>query len=96
MSKETPSLVATPDPLGTQGLWRTPSKKVPAKQKLPNYIEHIAHALIRSGMEESRAIATAINAVKRWAQGKGKVTPEVIEASKRTLQEWEDLKASHG
>jgi hypothetical protein len=89
VSKETPALVATPDPLGTQPLWHTPGKK------LPNYIEHIAHALQRNGMSESQAIATAINAVKRWAQGKGKVTPEVIAASQRTLAEWEQLKEHH-
>ena len=46
------------------------------------------------GMEESQAIATAINAVKRWAQGdlhwgNGKVTPEVQAASQRALDEWE-------
>jgi hypothetical protein len=94
-SAETPSLEATPDILGPHGLWRTPSKKVPAKQKLPNYIEHIAHALIRNGMGESQAIATAINSVKRWAQGKGKITPEVQAASGRALAEWEKLKESH-
>lgn len=52
------------------------------------------------GMEESQAIATAINAVKRWAKGNlhwghGKVTPEVVAASRRALAEWEDLKATH-
>jgi hypothetical protein len=100
VSAETPRLEATPDTLGPHGLWHTPSKKVPAKQKLPNYIEHIAHALIRNGMGESQAIATAINAVKRWARGdldwgKGKVTPEVAAASRRALEEWEKLKATH-
>jgi len=100
MSAETPSLEATPDILGPHGLWHTPSKKVPVKQKLPNYIEHIAHALIRSGMGEQQAIATAINAVKRWAKGDlhwghGKVHPEVIAASRRALDEWAKLKESH-
>jgi hypothetical protein len=100
VSAETPHLEATPDILGPHGLWHTPSKKVPAKQKLPNYIEHIAHALIRNGMGESQAIATAINAVKRWAEGdlkwgRRKITPEVIAASRRALVEWEKLKESH-
>ena len=99
-SAETPRLEATPDILGPHGLWHTPSKKVPAKQKLPNYIEHIAHALMRDGMEESQAIATAINAVKRWAKGnldwgKHKITPEVVAASQRALAEWEHLKETH-
>lgn len=52
------------------------------------------------GMGESQAIATAINAVKRWAKGdlrwgKRKITPEVIAASRRALREWEKLKESH-
>ena len=100
MSAETPRLESTADPLGTEGLWHTPSKKVPEKQSLPNYIQHIAHALERAGMEESQAIATAINAVKRWAKGDlhwghGKVTPEVQAASQRALAEWERLKETH-
>lgn len=100
-SAETPSLEATPHILGPAGLWHTPDKHVPEKQKLPNYIEHIAAALMRDqGMGESQAIATAINAVKRWAKGdlrwgKKKITPEVIAASRRALAEWEKLKASH-
>lgn len=99
-SAKTPELESTPDPLGTQGLWRTPSKKVPERQKLPDYVEHIADALMRNGMEESQAIATAINAVKRWARGdlgeaRGHVHPEVQAASQRALQEWERLRQSH-
>lgn len=35
-SAETPMLEATPDYLGPHGLWWTPTKKVPVKQKLPN------------------------------------------------------------
>ena len=100
-SAETPMLEATPDFLGPGGLWHTPDRHVDKPQKLPNYIEHIAHALMRDqGMDESQAIATAINAVKRWAKGdlrwgKRRITPEVIAASRRALKEWQDLKASH-
>lgn len=101
-SAETPRLEATPHKLGPHGLWHTPSKKIPTAQKLPNYIENIAHALMRDqGMGESQAIATAINAVKRWAKGDLKwgprrhVHPEVIAASRRALEEWERLKESH-
>lgn len=100
-SKDTPRLEATPNPLGPGGLWHTPDKHSPVKQKLPNYIENIAHALMRDQkMGESQAIATAINAVKRWARGDlhwghGKVHPEVQAASQRALDEWERLKESH-
>lgn len=94
-SARTPDLESTPDPLGPGGLWHTPGKKVPEKQHLPYYIEHIADALHHGGMEMSQAIATAINAVKRWAKGKGDVRPEVQAASQRALKEWEKLKESH-
>lgn len=100
-SAETPELEATPYFLGTEGLWHTPDRHVGERQKLPNYIEHVAHALMRDqGMEESQAIATAINAIKRWARGDlhwghHKITPEVVAASQRALAEWEELRASH-
>jgi len=54
-------------------------------------------------MDESQAIATAINAVKRWASGhliQGQtghgVHPEVQQAAQRALAEWEKLKEEHG
>ena len=52
------------------------------------------------GMGESEAIATAVNAIKRWAAGdlhwgRAKITPEVIAASQDALRQWNDLKASH-
>src|ERR1700760_2282370 len=96
MSKDTARLESTPQPLGPNDLWHTPG------QKLPNYIEQIAHALMRNGMGESQAIATAINAVKRWADGGSawgnhdtSTTPEVRAASQRALSEWEKLKRTH-
>jgi hypothetical protein len=100
-SAETPVLEVTPHILGPGGLWHTPDRHVGGKQKLPDYIENVAAALIRDGMDESQAIATAINAIKRWAKGdlhwgvRRKITPEVIAASRRALQEWEELKRSH-
>lgn len=100
-SKDTPRLEVTPHPLGPASLWHTPDVHVRKPQKLPNYIENVAAALIRDqGMSESQAIATAINAIKRWAKGnlgwgKHKITPEVVAAARRALKEWEDLKRSH-
>jgi len=94
-SAKTPELESTPDPLGPNGLWRTPSKKVPEKQHLPFYVQHIADALQRSGMEESQAIATALGAVKRWAEGGGNVHPEVRAAARRAVAEWQKLKETH-
>ena len=100
-SELTPMLSTTHNPLGTHGLWHTPSKKVPEKQQLPAYIQNIAHALIRSGHEEGEAISMAVGAVRRWSQGYGawgkkqKVTPVVQAAAQRALAEWEKLKATH-
>ena len=102
MSEETPRVSTEHHPLGEQGLWHTPNKDHPAKEQLPAYIQNIAHALMRNGMDESQAIATAINALKRWAsghlnpgQGGHGVHPEVQEAAQRALAEWERLKESH-
>jgi hypothetical protein len=99
-SAETPRVSTEHHPLGTEGLWHTPDRHT-GRQQLPAYIQNIAHALMRDhGMGESQAIATAINAVKRWAKGdlhwgRGHVTPEVRAASQRALAEWEKLKESH-
>ena len=100
-SEQTPVVSTQHHPLGQEGLWHTPSKKVPEKQQLPAYVQNTAHALMRDqGMDESQAIATAINAVKSWAAGEAfgghvKVTEEVRQAAQAAIKEWEDLKASH-
>lgn len=100
-SARTPVVSTQHSPLGTEGLWHTPDKHTPDSQQLPAYVQNTAKALMRDhGMGESEAIATAINAVKSWAAGEAfgghvEVTPEVQEAAKHALAEWEDLKASH-
>lgn len=100
-SERTPVVSTQHSSLGSHGLWNTPDRHTPEKQQLPAYIQNTAKALMRDqGMDESRAIATAISAVREWAQGKAfgghvKVTEEVKQAAQRALQEWEDLKASH-
>ena len=100
-SAKTPHLEVTPRILGPAGLWHTPDRHVRFKQKLPDYIEQVAGALMdQQGMGESEAIATAINAIKRWANGDlhwghGHVTPEVIHASQDALRQWDELKSSH-
>lgn len=88
-SAETPELASTHRPLGTHGLWGDRDAQLPA------YIQNIAHAMIKDGHDESSAIALAIGAVKRWAAGEGKVTPEVQAAATAALAEWEKLKAEH-
>jgi len=71
-----------------------------AASRFNAYIQNIAHALMRGGMEESHAIATALNATRRWASGdtgtgRGHVHPEVRQASRAALEEWEKLKETH-
>ena len=63
---------------------------------LPPYIRDIADALMEQGYDESRAIATAVNTVKRWAKGgparqggPGHVTKETQAKAIRALVEWE-------
>lgn len=100
-SAQTPVVSTVHHPLGTHGLWDTPSKKVPERQQLPAYIQNTARALIRDhGMDESQAIATAIQAIRSWARGRAfggkiKVTEEVRQAAQAALTEWEHLKATH-
>ena len=100
-SAETPVVSTQHHPLGHEGLWHTPSKKVPELQQLPAYVQNTARALMRDeGYDESRAIATAINAIRAWAAGHAfggrvKTTPEVRAAASAALAEWEKLKESH-
>jgi hypothetical protein len=92
VSALTPAYASTPSPLGRPGgpgLWNSKTRK------LPDYIENIARGIMQGGEpDKSRAIALAIGAVKRWASGGGKVSPEVRAAAAAALAEWEALKAS--
>ena len=100
-SAQTPVVSTVHHPLGSEGLWHTPDRHVAAMQQLPAYVQNTARALMRDqDMDESQAIATAVNAVKEWAAGRafgGKVpvTPEVQQAAQRALAEWEHLKETH-
>ena len=100
-SEETPYLSEHHAPIGHEGLWHTPGKKVPHKEQLPSYIQNVRNALMRAGHDEQSAHAMAVAAIKRWASGqgawghKGKVTPVVREAAQKALEEWERLKAEH-
>lgn len=83
-------------------------ERVPGKQNwvdkaggLPSYIERIAkHLHYEKGMDISRAIAVAVNTVKRWATagtvtkkgGKG-VTPATRAKAAKAVAEWEAKKA---
>lgn len=63
---------------------------------LPKYIEDIAKALHQDrGMTISRAIATAVNRVKKWASGVGDVNPDTRAKAAKALAEWTALKAKN-
>lgn len=91
LSAKTPLYATEHAPLGRPG---GPGLFGVQGMQLPAYIQHIAHALIRDkGYRRSRAIATAIAAVKRWASGRGAVSPEVRAAAAKAVAEWEANKA---
>ena len=100
-SAQTPVVSTVHHPLGHEGLWHTPDRHVATMQQLPAYVQNTARALMRDqDMDESQAIATAVNAVKEWAAGRAfgghvKVTDEVRQAAQAALREWEQLRASH-
>jgi len=77
-------------PVGTPGGRQNWVDKVGG---LPRYIRMVAHALIRKGMSKSRAIATAVNTMKRWAAGGNNVTAKVQAAAAAALAEWESMRA---
>lgn len=78
-------------------LERAPGKKdnwVEAVGTLPAYIEEIAHSLhTKRGMPISRAIATAVSRVKRWAAGGENVKADTRAKAAKALAAWEALKA---
>lgn len=60
---------------------------------LPKYIREVAHALVRSGHPESKAIAMAVGIVRNWAEGKGNVRPQIRAAAAKNIAEWEAKRA---
>lgn len=62
---------------------------------LPDYIERIAkHLHYEKGMDISRAIATAVSTVKRWAAGGGGVSPKTRALAAKAVAEWEAKKSA--
>ena len=76
-------------------------ERVPGKQNwvdraggLPDYIERIAkHLHYEKGMDISRAIATAVATVKRWAAGGGDVSAATRAKAAAAVAQWEAKKA---
>lgn len=80
---------STHEPFGNPagpGLWHHKGKQLPA------YIQQVAHGLVKTGMEESRAIATAVSRCKVWCAGGGGVKPDTKAKACAAVAEWETLK----
>ncbi len=78
-----------------------PDNWVEAAGGLPSYIERIAkHLHYEKGMSISRAIAVAVNTVKRWARGgtvtkhgtTKRITPKTQALAAKAVMEWEAKK----
>ena len=94
--KETVELSAPVVELAKKGTldWSPTENWVDKSGGLPKFIEEIALALIRDhGMDRSRAIATAISRVKRWAAGGDGVKPDTVAKAQKAVSEWTKLKA---
>lgn len=83
--------IGDPSPVGTPG---GRQNWVDKRGGLPRYIRMVAHALIKHGHSKSRAISLAVAAMKRWAAGRGHVSPKVQAAAAAALARWEAMKAS--
>jgi 2'-5' RNA ligase len=64
--------------------------------RLPAYVEHVALAIHRRGIDKSAAIGMAIGRIKRWAAGEGNVDAGTRAAAAKAVAEWEALKAASG
>jgi predicted ABC-type ATPase len=83
---------STPQPFSTSKT----SNWVARAGGLPDYIQHVAHGILRSGAsDESSAIQKAIGVVKRWAAGGGKVDANTQAAAAKAVAEWEAKKAGN-
>lgn len=88
LTKATPA-DKTPEPFSSSKT----SNWVAKAGGLPNYVQHVAHALVRRGKSESAAIRMAIGIIKNWAEGKGDVSDAVRAAAAKALAQWEKMKA---
>jgi hypothetical protein len=96
---ETPVVSTVHEPFGSPtgpGLFHVKGLELPA------YVQHVAHALVASGLPESEAIQRAVGVIRDWAagrtpNGKGHVHPDVQAAAAKALAQWEAAKAvAHG
>lgn len=55
----------------------SPLGKKGGQRQLDDYVREVAHALMRHGHDESSAIAIAKASIAKWAEGRGRVRPQV-------------------
>jgi hypothetical protein len=90
-SARTPYLSTHHAPIGHEGIWH--SKNPPLQY--PAYLQSVRNALIRAGHSVSEAHAIALNALRRWASGEGHVHPEVRQAARDALAEYDQERERH-
>jgi murein L,D-transpeptidase YcbB/YkuD len=61
---------------------------------LPPYVQHVAHALVKKGEDESSAIGKAVGIIKNWKDGKGGVHKAIKAAAAKAWAEWVAKKGS--
>lgn len=84
---------STPQPFSTSKT----SNWVARLGGLPDYIQHVAHGILRSDPAGgvSGAIQKAVGVVKNWAAGQGKTDATTKAAAAKAVAEWEALKAKN-
>jgi 8-oxo-dGTP pyrophosphatase MutT (NUDIX family) len=90
-SAQTPELATHHAPIGHEGVWG--SKNPPLQY--PPYLQNVRNALIQDGHSEAEAHELAIGALRRWAAGEGNVHPEVQQASRDALAEYDRERQHH-
>jgi hypothetical protein len=90
-SAQTPYLSAHHAPIGHEGVWG--SKNPPLQY--PSYLQHVRNALVRAGHSVAEAHEIAIGALRRWASGQGNVHPEVQQAARAALAEYDKEREHH-
>ena len=90
-SAQTPALATHHAPIGHEGIWHSENPPL----QYPAYLQGVRNALIRAGHSVAEAHELAIGALRRWASGGGNVHPEVRQAARAALAEYDKERADH-
>lgn len=74
---------------------RSPKKNwIEKRGGLPAYIRTVRNGIMKNGVPEGKATALAIAAVRRWAAGKGDVSPAVRAAAEKAVAQYEAMRST--